>query len=345
MNFFKKILSSLAIYAVLFGVILLSFLAIAKPNINKGSLPNYGQPTLLSHWSIKSIDTQIVSKYWLNLSKESIQNQVTLLKMLNVNYIAIDTPYDREADLQNWADEIHRQGLHVWFRSHWDNWEGDDSKPASMLPQDYLEQTEKFIEKYPTLFKAGDSFTVAIEPEQVGVGLGKDFRDWDQYKTFLLNEIVYANDGFKKIGLDHKVYTNWLSTNAWVAQNIFTKDLVDKIGIIVIDHYSAQSKTLGAFEDPITYSNSMSNDLDNLYKKWKKPILVGEWGYQIYQDTSEDLQATVINEVISKIKEKPYIIGLNYWAHMGNHSRIIGDENGSKLTYRKAAIILKDVFK
>ena len=31
-------------------------------------------------------------------------------------------------------------------------------------------------------------------------------------------------------------------------------------------------------------AKKMSDDLDKFYDLWGKPILLGEWGYQIFQD-------------------------------------------------------------
>lgn len=313
---------------------------------NSNSVDSFVEPSLPieSPWSIRSIDTQIISKYWPNVPSESIKEQVTLLKNLKVNYIAIDTPYDKKDELYKWANEIHNQHLHIWFRSHWDNWEGNDGKPASMTPQEYLDKTEEFIRSNPDLFKEGDSFTLAVEPEQTGVGLGKKFRDWNEYRQFILNEVIYANKGFKSINFEGKIYTNWISVNGWVVQNEFNTNLVSKLGLIVIDHYSKQSNTIGLLDQPNKIASDMSSDLDSFHAQWNTPILLGEWGYQIYQDTDDITQAAAVQEVFNMLKTKQYLIGVNYWSHMGNHSRLIDDKYGSNLTYRKSATVIGQMY-
>lgn len=307
---------------------------------------DYSQPALKkgNPWSIKSVDTQVVSKHWQNVPKDSIKEQVELIKKLGVNYIAVATPYDRSDELRNWVREIHAQGLNVWFRSHWSEWEDTDGKRALLTPQQYLDKTVVFIKSNPDLFREGDAFTVAVEPEQAGVGLGKKFLNWDQYRQFILDQILYSNEAFKSIGLKKKIYTNWISVNGWIVENVFTDDLVNKLDLIVVDHFTEQSKTVDEIDSPEKIVDDMSRDLDRFYTKWHKPILLGEWGYQIYQNTSEENQAFVVKNVLEKLQAKPYLIGVNYWVHMGNNSRLIGDEYGGNLKYRQAALVIKEIF-
>lgn len=343
----KKILTSFILYFILVVAVVFSFYEIWQIQGEKFmQTEDYSQPALKegNPWSIKSVDTQVVSKHWPNVPKGSIKEQVVLIKDLGVNYIAIATPYDRLEELKNWVDEIHLQGLNVWFRSHWAEWEGTDGKQASLTPQQYLDKTVEFIKSNPDLFREGDAFTVTVEPEQAGVGLGKKFLNWDQYRRFILDQILYSNEAFGSIGLKKKIYTNWISVNGWVVENVYTEDMVDKLGLIVIDHYTEQSKTVGEIDPPEKIVDDMSRDLDRFYTKWHKPILLGEWGYQIYQNTSEENQAFVVRSVLEKLQTKPYLIGVNYWVHMGNQSRLIGDEYGANLKYRQAALMVKEIF-
>jgi hypothetical protein len=345
----KQRLTSLSLYLVIIAALTASVVQLTQAEIvnpEQAQRIDLSQPVLPETfpWPVKSIDTQVVSKHWIDVPKESIREQVRLLKELNVNYIAIATHYDRVDEMQMWADEIHAQGLNVWFRSHWEGWEGDNNKPAIMTPDEYLRKTKDFVIAHPSLFREGDAFTVAVEPENVGVGLGRRFISWDEYKEFLLKQVIVAKEAFAEIDMDNKVHTNWLSVNGWVAMNVLDQELVDQLGLIVVDHYSVQSNTIGTLDDPAKIVRDMNNDLDEIYQKWKKPILLGEWGYQIYQEIDEDTQATVIKGVLEMLATKPYLIGVNYWTHMGNHARIIGDEQGSNLQYRKAAAVIKEVY-
>ncbi len=311
------------------------------------SADSYLQPPLsygTYPWTVRSIDTQIISKHWPDVTRDSVREQVALLKALGVNYIAVATPYDRLDDLRIWAEEIHAAGLQVWFRPHWAEWEGDEGLPATMSPEEYLRRTAQFIRANPELFVAGDAFTVAVEAEQVGVGLGKRFLTWDEYRDFLLAEISTANKAFSDIGLEGEVYTNWLSMNGWVVENQFTQELADKLGLIVVDHFVGQSQTIGSLNDPDEIVRRTIRDLDSYYRRWNVPILLGEWGYQIYQEVPEDIQAEVIDKLFTELKTKEYLVGVNYWTHLGNTASIIGDEYGANLQYRKAAEVIRSYY-
>lgn len=184
-----KIWQSLIIYVLVFGVLISNFYSLHKSSQTElvQEISNYKQPQFKdeeSTWSVRSIDTQVISKHWPDVSYDAVREQVAMLKALGANYIAIGTPYDRDDDLKLWVDEIHLQGMHVWFRSHWAEWEGDDGRPATLSPEEYLSKTDSFIKNNPDLFLPGDAFTVAVEAEQVGVGLGKRFLTWDEYRNF-----------------------------------------------------------------------------------------------------------------------------------------------------------------
>ncbi len=296
------------------------------------------------HFKVRSVDTQVVSKHWKGVSEEMVREQVTAIKSLGVNYVAIGTPYDELEDMRKWTREIHAQGLHVWFRSHWLEWEGDNGRPATMTPEQYLDKTEKFILANRELFQEGDAFTVAVEAEQAGVGPGKRFLNWEEYKAFLLLEVNVANKSFKQIGLDRKIHTNWLSMNGWVAQNVVTPELAKQLGLITIDHFSPQSDTIGTFDTPESIANRMSEDLDAMYLRLKVPLFLGEWGYQINQESGEDHQAAVAEAVFSRLVVKPYLVGANYWVHMGHYSRLFNDQGGKIVHERPVAGVVRYFF-
>jgi hypothetical protein len=342
---------SVFIFIVLAGVIAGSIYQLykSKPTVTvTEAKEDYSQPSFpkapSGTWSIRSIDTQVISKHWQDVTPKSIEQQVSMLKELGVNYIAIGTPYDRPEEIRMWADEIHKQGLNVWFRSHWLEWEGDDGRPATMSSDEYLRKTAAFIRANPELFKEGDSFTIAVEPEQVGVGLGKRFLDWDAYRRFVLLQVTTANHAFKDIGMENKIHTNWISVNGWIVDNQFDKNLVEKLGLITVDHFVGQSQTRGDLSDGDDTIKLTEEDLDRFHNKWEVPILLGEWGYQIYQETPEDLQADVVNNMLTELQNKDYLVGLNYWVHMGHNSKIINDEFGDDLSFRQAAGVLQSHF-
>ncbi|HOX41013.1 MAG TPA: hypothetical protein PK263_02370, partial [bacterium] len=296
-----------------------------------------------SDWKIKSIDTQIISKCWNNVPQDSINKQVQMLKDLGVNYIAIGTPYDRPAEMEKWTTAIHNAGLKVWFRSHWLNWEGDEGQPKNMTAEQYLAKTKQFIIDNPTLFKAGDSFTVNVEAENAGVGADKPFADWAAYRAFLVQEIDLSNQAFSQIGLGGKIATNWLSMNGWIIENALDQTTVSKMGLITPDHYSPQGNGTGEISST-KIASDMSADLDRFYAKWKVPIMIGEWGYNINGDVSDQMQKEVVEKVYQVFAGKSYIYGVSYWDHMGNQTKIINDNSGTPTTYRPAADVIKSYF-
>lgn len=289
---------------------------------------------------VKSIDTQIVSKNWGKVDPDNIRLEVQKDRALGVNYLAISTPYDHPDIMKAWADEIHAQGLNVWFRSHWLSWEGDENHASTMSIKDYLDKTAAFVEANPALFRAGDAFTFCVEPEQVFTARGTDVYDWYTYNKFVVDQVDRADESFAAIGLASKIHTNWISMNGWVVENALEQTTVDKLGLITVDHYSNEKIIV----PPAALAETLSTDLDRFYQKWQKPILIGEWGYNIEQEVPDIDQREVMAEVTKMIHTKSYIVGLNYWADMGNSSRILDDNYGVDLKYRPAAIVLRDFY-
>lgn len=307
---------------------------LVQPQINPRVFP----------WSVRSVDTQVVSKHWENVSRDLIRQQVALIKNIGANYVAIGTPYNRLRDMRMWVEEIHNAGMNVWFRSHWNEWEGHEGASSTMKPNEYLDATYSFIIANKDLFKEGDSFTVCMEAEEAGIGLGKKFLNWDEYKGFLLDEIFTANSAFENIGLNNKVYTNWLSVNGWIVENIFDKKLVSSIGLITIDHYVGQSNTIEEVDNSNAMVEQTINDFNSIHNKFNVPLLVGEWGYQIFQPVSDVRQADVINKMLLKFRTLDYLVGVNYWVNMGNTAAIFGDQYGSNLVPRMGAEVIKSYF-
>jgi len=295
-----------------------------------------------SDWKIKSIDTQIISKCWNNVPQDSIDKQIQMLKHLGVNTIAIGTPYERPAEMEKWTNSIHNAGLKVWFRSHWLNWEGDEGQPKNMSTSEYLSKTKQFILDHPSFFKAGDSFTMNVEAENAGLGEGKPFSDWDAYRKFLRDQIDLSNEAFSQIGVNN-IATNWLSMNGWIIENALDQATVDKMGMITADHYPPQ----GSGSNLISINemaDNMSKDLDRFYAKWNKPIMIGEWGYHLDTDVSDEQQRAATEAIYNVLASKSYIYGVNYWDHMGNNTRIINDQGGTPTSYRPAANVIKSFY-
>src|SRR6266849_2553056 len=79
---------------------------------------------------IAAIDTMKVSRDTQQrpLAQSEIAQVVQLSASLHVNYITVDTNWDYPAYMQEWVDAVRAVHLHVWFRSHPDQWENDDGR-------------------------------------------------------------------------------------------------------------------------------------------------------------------------------------------------------------------------
>jgi len=328
------------------GVILLIPVLTFLYALNQSAQKNYNSGIVSasmksSGLQVKSIDTQIVSKHWQITDRELVRQHVKEIQSMGVNYVAISTPYDHPDQLKIWSEEIHNRGLNVWFRSHWLDWEGDEGHESKMTMRDYLLRTNEFIKANPSLFKENDAFTMCVEPEQVYVARKIEVSDWSSYNRFVIDQIEQSNLAFDAIGLAGKVHTNWISMNGWVVENGLQKETVDKMGVITVDHYQNQIETMPSEE----FASLLESDLKKIYEKWRKPIILGEWGYNIEREVSDFEQESVVNDITKRFAKMDFIIGLNYWAHAGNSSRLISDVYGSDLTFRKAAYTLMRYYK
>ncbi len=326
--------------AILLALPIFNFSYAKYANHGKEQASEFSSGMDSSGLQVRSIDTQVVSKHWNMTDKSEIRVQIDKIKDLGINYVAISTPYDHLDQMKIWTEAIHEAELNVWFRSHWLNWEGDEGQPSDMSMQEYLAKTSEFIKANPTLFKEGDSFTVCVEPEQIFVARKTNVYDWSAYNSFVVNQIQVANAAFSAIDLDKKVHANWISMNGWVVENGLTKDTVNKMGLITIDHYTNQKVIIPSVE----FASDLEKDLKRIHDKWNKPIILGEWGYNIEQEVSDLQQKEVVSESLKKLSSLDFIIGLNYWNHMGNSSRLIDDQKGINLQYRPAALELKSYY-
>jgi len=288
---------------------------------------------------IRSIDTQIVSKHWKGTGRYSIRRQVSMIKNLGATYVAISTPYNRPEEIRLWSDEIHRAGLRVWYRSHWLEWEGDEGYIANLSQADYLTKTSQFIITNKDIFKEGDAFTVCVEPEQMYTARSKKM-DWEELNKFIVDQADVADEAFAKIGHKDEIYTNWISVNGYIGLSGLTERTVKRLGLITLDHYPKADQGLLRTE----MADRWLQEIDRVHEKWQVPILLGEFGYNVEKEVTSAEQKRAVDLMLEKARTRPYIIGINYWVHMGNSSRIINDILGQPVSYRSAAYSLRAFF-
>jgi len=298
--------------------------------------PSYAQEQVLKIWEVRSIDTMKTSRdralSELNNSNYDIQIQKELsaIKEMGANYVAVDTPYDEEflPYLNRWVMLARKTGLHIWFRGNWSNWEGWFDYPKNMRPQEHIRKTAEFIETHPDLFMDGDAFDPC--PECENAGFWKQPEDDEKYRQFIRNQRITVKNAFAKIGKD--VHTNWFSIIGGRAKDVLDQKTFDALdNLITIDHY-------------IKNPSGMSEYVDYFSQNFNTKVLVGEFGVPIPDingDMDETEQAEFINQVFKQLyKNKDSVLGINYWVAVGGTTRLINDDG----TPRQAVDVIKNYF-
>lgn len=287
-------------------------------------------------WSIKSADTM---KYSRDLALEklndptfdtTINSQIKAIEELNVTHVVIGTPYDEKFTpiLKRWVKAARDHGLNIWFRGNFSGWEGWFGESRSLSRQEHLQMTRSFVRSHPDLFHDGDIFSPCPECENGGPGDPRHQTPVDQHRKFLIDERNVALEEFNRIG---KKVTVLDSMNFDVAKLVMDIETTQAMGsIVAIDHY-------------VKTPQKLANDIDQLHQNTGAKIFLGEFGVpipDIHGKLSEQKQADWIEEALSLIKNKPEVIGLNYWVGFGGSTSIFNDDG----TPKSAAEVLKKYF-
>ena len=290
-------------------------------------------------WKYQCIDTM---KYSRDLArdltlnpdaKSKIDGQISIIKSAGANCVSIGTPYDEEfiPILSLWVQSARAKGLTVWFRGNLSGWEGWFGYQKLSGPEEHNKKISQLITTHPDLFKDGDIFTPAPEPEN---GLLGDPRRSESHKQaflqFLVSSYKNCSKAFSSIGKD--VGCGYFSTNGDIAKDILTKDVVEKIGnIIVIDHYISNPKNYG-------------RDIRFLHEKYGAKIFLGEFGapvLDLHGGLGEKGQADFIAKTLAQLYEnKDIVAGLNYWVLEGGSTQLVNRDG----TTREGINALKKYF-
>ena len=289
-------------------------------------------------WPIQSIDTM---KYSRDRSREpDIKKKIPLLVKkvadLGINYIAIATPYDEEfyPVLKIWVEEARKNNLKIWFRGNFSAWEGWFDYPKFSNPESHHLMTYQFIISHPELFEKDDIFTPAPEPENGGYGdPRKSPEQKKMFLNFLINSYNNCQHAFQQI--NKKITCGYFSTNGDVAKDILTKEVIEKIGnIVVIDHYVLS---------PIR----LRQDIELLHEKFSAPIILGEFGApipSIHGEMTEQEQALYIEQMFFELlKIKNILFGINYWTAFNGSTTIFDSNLNPKLSYKTVKNFLSPV--
>jgi hypothetical protein len=259
-------------------------------------------------WEICAIDTMKTSRDRARAElnnpayDEDIKQQLKLIKQTGATYVTVSTPYDEEfmPYLKRWVTLSRSEGLKVWFRGNWSNWEGWFEYPKNLGPAQHTAKTKNFISAHPELFESGDIFDPCPECENSGFW-PQDGKNAD-YRKFVINQQKEITTSFKEINKDVTVYQSIIGGRA---KDVLDKPTFDSLGnIIGIDHYV---KSPSVMEEFINYfwNNSQTRSL------------VTEFGAPIpdlngpMNDTQQAEFVKQVLEVLYKHRDKVH--GLNYW--------------------------------
>lgn len=308
-------------YITLAGLLILcvAFFFVANHILSQ----NATNPSL---WQYQCIDTMKMSRDGAKseVLKKNLQQEVTremtIIKNLGANCVAIDTPYDEEfiPFLTAWVNGARKEKLHIWFRGNFSSWEGWFNYPKGMTTQDHLEKTTQFILAHPKLFENGDIFTPAMEAEN---GWGNGYvppTDYPAFRQFLIDEHTNAQEAFAKIGKN--VVTNWLSMSGGLAKDMLDAETIKALdNTVTIDHY---------VKDPQDMKSYIEYFTDNFHAQ----VVIGEFGAPIpdingLMTTTE--QTTFVDSIFYTLyQEHTNIYAVNYWT-LNNSSTALLNENNS----------------
>lgn len=289
-------------------------------------------------WKYQCVDTMKTSRdkarQWRYRSdlKEHIEKELSAIKGMGGNCVAIDTPYDDEfmPYLTAWVEIAREKNLFVWFRGNLSSWEGWFEYPKGMTTDELLKKMENFILKHRDLFRDGDIFTPAPEGENGGPFNQVETEEHAKFRQFLVDEHYTAQKTFKKIG--KKVETNWLSMNGGLAKRMLNQKTINELEqTVAIDHYIDSAQKMGEF---IGYFKD----------KFGAKVVIGEFGAPIPEINgvmTESQQAQFIDELSKEIyKHKDDVVGVNYWTLYDGSTALVNYD----FSPREAVEIIKNYY-
>jgi hypothetical protein len=249
-----------------------------------------------------------------------ISKEIELIKDLGASCVSLGTPYDEEfvPYLKAWVDKARSAGLSVWFRGNMSGWEGWFNYPKFTSPNQHHTGIKNFILNHPDLFRDGDIFTPAPEPENGMLGDPRFSQDnRSKFIEFLPKSYQNCADAFAQIEIG--VSCGYFSFNGDVARQIMTKELIAQTGnILVVDHY-------------VSTPEKLLSDLEDMHKKFGVPMVLGEFGGpipDIHGAMNEQQQAEYVTALMRKLYQgRGFIQGMNYWVLRGGSTELVAGES------------------
>lgn len=291
-------------------------------------------------WKYQCIDTMKFSRdNARSLSKNPnlpmlINTQLTAIKDMGANCVAIGTPYNNEfiPYLSAWVKVAREKGLHVWFRGNFAEWEGWFNYPKFKDINDHHKKIYDFITANSTLFQDGDVFMPATEPENGGLGDPRSASDKaDAFNKFIVNSYNNCKNAFAQI--NKHVECGYFSMNGDVAKDILTKDTISAIGgTATIDHY-------------VSSVDGMESYIKEIHDKLQANVVLGEYGAPIPDlngPMSPDDQAKFVEILLKNLySHRDIIPGVNYWV-LSDSSTALLNPDGSP---RPVVDVIKKYYK
>ncbi|HUY98375.1 MAG TPA: hypothetical protein VMW47_12285 [Verrucomicrobiae bacterium] len=276
------------------------------------------------------------------ISASEIHADISADRGAGANTVAIDVPYDPASSYvppvtpgyeEAWIRAARQLRLHVWFRSHWNSWEGDYNfakatpatdpgrqlgRAASVLDgrdtTSYLALTYHWILDHRSYFRSGDIFTPAAEPENAGIAhvdCGTPpcmFASVAVFNQWLQDSMTVDRAAFSQLHLDVRV--GYWGTSGWLAANsVLSKATIFDMGVLDVDDYLQSPAALVA-------------NLTRIEGIYHVPLVVGEWG-DIWSHGDQRPMVSEIRAVMSAVARLPYVIGFNYWRDTGGQESIV----------------------
>lgn len=309
-------------------------------------------------WSITCVDTMKDSRDTSapaqQLSAAVIAQGVNLCAGLNVTHITCDVFFDYPDYMALWVAAIRATGKNVWFRPHWNAWEGNNGVSATMTPAQYLTATVAFIQANPTLFASGDIFDMCSEADNSPYWVstyGANYTNgapntatdaFNQFHLDLKSQCDAALIGQNIVGVITGIHT----LNSFWAKTIAAlyPATVRTLGYVAMDSYPEASST-----SPSVCAAARLAELQTVANA--RPgvnIVIGELGYSNSVTVDDATQQSVLAAEFAAIATIPAIVGMNYWAAQGTetsggHTHLFAGVRGA-WSYRPAALTLRDFY-
>ncbi len=287
----------------------------------------------MSQWQFTCVDTMKSSRDTClpsqQINSAAIALDVNLCATMGTTHITVDCFYDYPAYMANWVAAVRVTGKHVWFRGHWNAWEGNNGVPATMTPTQYLTQMATFISSNASLFQPGDIFDPCAEPENGAYWTSTYGANWttgapnagtDDYNTFHRNCKTQNDASFAALGFAAgSIITGVHSVGGFAAQTttMLYPATVTALGYITTDSYPpGMNSTV-----PQNVASALTTEYNAItIARPGIPLIIGEMGYSSFAVVDDTTQANVLTAIFAALKNIPNLIGMNYWVGSGSPS-------------------------